>query len=242
MAERAAIVTGASRGIGLAIAEVLGEEGHALTISSRRPDALSQAGESLRAKGYEVNEVPANMADEDGIKEVVASHREAYGRCDVLVNNAGMGVGAPVGDITTKFLDMQLDVDLRAIVLFYREALEMLQAAGAEHGKALVVNMSSLAGKSGQPWLSVYSAAKHGVIGWTQAMNKELAPHGIKSAALCPGFVDTDMTDFVKESGVKAEEMIQPGDIAETVRLLLRVSRYCVIPEVVFLRPGEQPL
>jgi NAD(P)-dependent dehydrogenase (short-subunit alcohol dehydrogenase family) len=239
MAERAAIVTGGSRGIGLAIAEVLGEEGYALTITSRRPDNISAAAEGLRAKGYEVQDIAANMADEDAIKDVVAKHRDAYGRLDALVNNAGMGIGAAVGDITTKFLDMQLDVDLRAIVLFYREALEMLKAAGAEHGKAVVVNMASLAGKSGQPWLSVYSAAKHGVVGWTQAMNKELAEQGIKSTALCPGFVDTDMTDFVRET-VKPEEMIQPSDIAETVRLLLRFSRYCLVPEVMYLRPGEQ--
>jgi NAD(P)-dependent dehydrogenase (short-subunit alcohol dehydrogenase family) len=239
MAERAAIVTGISGGIGLAIADVLGEEGYAMTVASRKPDKLIAAVEGLRAKGYDVQEVPADVGDEDAIKNVVAKHRERYGRLDVLANNAGIGLGAPVGEISTKRLDVQLDVNLRSIVIFYREALELLQAAGAEHGKALVVNTASLAGKAGQPWLSVYSAAKHGVVGWTQAMNKELATQGIKSTALCPGFVDTAMTDFIKDT-VKPEEMIQPSDIGETVRLLLRVSKHCLIPEVMFLRPGEQ--
>jgi NAD(P)-dependent dehydrogenase (short-subunit alcohol dehydrogenase family) len=239
MADRAAIVTGASGGIGLAIAQVLGEEGHALTVASRRAEKLTAAADGLREKGFDVQEVPADMSDEEAIKDVVARHRDRYGRLDVLVNNAGIGIGSPVGEIVTKRLDIQLDVNLRSIVLFYREALELLQAAAAEHGTALVINTSSLAGKSGQAWLSVYSAAKHGVVGWTQAMNKELATQGIKSTALCPGFVDTAMTDFIKDT-VNPEEMIQASDIGETVRLLLRVSRHCLIPEVIFERPGEQ--
>jgi short-subunit dehydrogenase len=101
-----------------------------------------------------------------------------------------------------------------------------------------VINTASIAGKSGQPWLSVYAATKFGVVGFTQAMNKELGADGIKSCALCPGFVDTAMTDFVKES-VSPEEMIQPEDIAETIRCLLRLSPACVIPEIVYQRPGE---
>jgi NAD(P)-dependent dehydrogenase (short-subunit alcohol dehydrogenase family) len=133
---------------------------------------------------------------------------------------------------------MQLDVNLRAIVLFYRECADMLRAAGAEHRNALVVNLSSISGKSGQPWLSVYSATKAAVVGWTQAMNKELNGEGIKSVALCPGFVDTPMTEFVREQ-VKPEDMIQTADIAGAVRFLLNLSPACVIPEIVFQRPGE---
>jgi NAD(P)-dependent dehydrogenase (short-subunit alcohol dehydrogenase family) len=239
MADRAAIVTGGSGGIGLAIAEVLGQEGLGLTVVSRRAEKLGPAADGLRAEGYEVQDIAANMGDEDAIKDVVARHRDRYGRLDVLVNNAGVGIGASLADITTKAVDIQLSVNLRSVILFYRECLELLQAAAADRGTALVVNLSSLAGKSGQPWLSVYSAVKHGVVGWTQAMNKELATQGIKSTALCPGFVDTPMTDFLKDT-VKPEEMIQASDIAETVRLLLHVSRHALIPEVMYLRPGEQ--
>ena len=133
---------------------------------------------------------------------------------------------------------MQLDVNLRSVVLFYRECADLLRAAGAEHRNALVVNTSSISGKSGQPWLSVYSATKAAVIGWTQAMNKELNGEGIKSVALCPGFVDTDMTEFVREH-VKPEDMIRTEDIGEAVRFLLKTSPNCVVPEIVFQRPGE---
>ena len=238
MPDRAAIVTGASRGIGLAIAEALGEEGYGLTITARKPDTLEQTAERLRGNGLEVEHLAANMADEDAIRSVVARHRERFGRLDVLVNNAGVGIGAAVAEQQTKYIDLQIAVNIRAIVLFYRECTELLRAAGAEHRKALVVNLSSIAGKSGQAWLSVYSATKFAVLGYTQAMNRELSAEGVKSVALCPGFVDTDMTDFVKGS-VEAAEMIRPEDVAEAVRFVLRLSPACVIPEIMFQRPGE---
>jgi short-subunit dehydrogenase len=238
MAERAAIVTGASRGIGLALAEVLGEEGFGLTLSARKPDRLEETARSLRERGFEVEYLAANMADEEGIKEVVRLHKDHYGRLDVLVNNAGVGIGSAAGEHQTKYVDLQLGVNLRAIVIFYRECMEMLKAAGAEHKNALVVNLASIAGKSPQPWLSVYSATKAAVLAYTQAMNKELNEDGIKSTAFAPGFVDTDMTDFVKQN-VPPEEMLRPSDMGEALRFLLRLSPAAVIPEVVFQRPGE---
>jgi len=237
MAQRAAIVTGGSSGIGFAIARMLGEEGFALTLSARRPDKLEAAARELAAEGYEVQDVAGDVSDEAVVRRVLDAHRERYGRLDMLVNNAGVGIGAPVADLKTKALDLQLGVNLRSIVLFYREAIDLLRAAGAEHGNAIVVNTSSIAGKSGQAWLSVYSATKHGVIGFTQAMNKELGAEGIKSCALCPAFVDTPMTDYAKEA-IPAKDMIRPQDIAEGVRLLLKVSPACLIPELVFERRG----
>jgi NAD(P)-dependent dehydrogenase (short-subunit alcohol dehydrogenase family) len=241
MPERAAIVTGASSGIGLAVAAMLGEEGHALTVAARRPDKLQEAAEGLRAKGYAVESVAADMTDEAAIQDVVARHRERFGRLDVLVNNAGVGFGSAVADMQTKRVDMQLDLNLRAIVLFYRECVGLLRSAAAEGRPARVINTSSISGKSGQAWLSVYSATKAAVIGFTQAMNRELSGEGIHSVALCPGFVDTPMTEFVKEQ-LPAEQMIQPSDIAEAVRMLLRLSPHCLVPEIVFQRPGDTGL
>jgi NAD(P)-dependent dehydrogenase (short-subunit alcohol dehydrogenase family) len=238
MPDRAAIVTGGSRGIGLAIARALGEDGYAVTVAARKPESLRQAAEGLRDKGLEVEQVAANLVDEEGIRSVVARHRERFGRLDVLVNNAGVGIGAAVAEQQAKYVDLQMDVNLRAMILFYRECVEMLRAAGAEHRSALVVNLSSISGKSGQPWLSVYSATKAAVVAFTQAMNKELNSDGVKSVAFCPGFVDTDMTDFIKGS-VDAAEMVRPEDIAEGVRFILRLSPACVVPEIVFQRPGE---
>ena len=239
MADRAAIVTGASSGIGLAIARMLGQNGYGLTVAARRPDKLEAAAQGLRDEGFTVEHVAGNLGDEDVIRQVVATHREQYGRLDVLVNNAGVGIGAAVAEIETKKLDIQLNTNLRSIVLFYRECAELLRAAGAEHRNALVVNTASIAGKHGQAWLSVYAATKFAVVGFTQSMNRELATEGIKSTALCPGFVDTPMTDFVKGQ-VDAEAMIRPEDIAIAVKALLEMSPACIVPEIQFVRPGDE--
>jgi NAD(P)-dependent dehydrogenase (short-subunit alcohol dehydrogenase family) len=238
VAERAALVTGGSSGIGLAIARMLGEEGYSVTVSSRRPEKLEAAAEELRSGGLDVHSVAANMADEEQVVEVIRSHRERFGRLDVLVNNAGVGIGQPMEEIATKYLDMQLGVNLRAVIIGTREALPMLREAGAEHRKALIINMASIAGKSGTGWLSVYSATKAAVIGFSQATQKEVQNDGIQVTALAPGFVDTPMTEFVKGQ-VDAEDMIRPEDIAEGARFLLRTSPACIVPEIVFARPDE---
>jgi len=237
MSGRAAIVTGASSGIGLAVARMLAQEGHAVTMAARRPGPLQAAYEELRDAGLEVQQVAANVGDEADIVRVVQAHGDAYGRLDVLVNNAGVGIGAAIGELSTKRMDIQLGTNLRSIPLFYREALPLLTKAGAEHRNALVVNTASISGKQGQAWLSIYSATKFGIVGFTQSMNRELSALGIKSTALCPAFVDTPMTDFVKAT-VPAEAMIQTSDIVAAVRMLLTLSPGCVIPEIVFELPG----
>ncbi|HEX6116943.1 MAG TPA: SDR family oxidoreductase [Solirubrobacterales bacterium] len=238
MAERAALVTGGSSGIGLAIARALGEDGYGVTISARRPDKLEGAKEELAADGLDVQAVPANLVDEEEIKKLFEAHREHYGRLDVLANNGGVGIGGEIAQAETKHIDMQIAVNLRSYVIATREALPLLKEAGAEHGKALVVNTASIAGKQGQGWLAVYSATKAGVIGFSEATQKEVCGDGIQVTALAPGFVDTPMTDWV-EGQVPREEMIRPADLAEAVRFLLRTSPACIVPEIVFQRPAE---
>jgi NAD(P)-dependent dehydrogenase (short-subunit alcohol dehydrogenase family) len=240
VADRAALITGGSSGIGLAIARALGEDGYGVTIAARRPEKLEAAAEELRGAGLDVNSVPANMTEEDAVAGIIRSHEERFGRLDVMVNNAGVGIGEPMHEITTKYLDMQLGVNLRAVIIGTRESLPLLRKAGAEHRKALIVNTASIAGKSGQPWLSVYSATKAAVIGFSEATQKEVSGQGIQVTALCPGFVDTPMTEYVRDQ-VDQEAMIQPEDIAEAVRYLLRTSPGCLVPEIVFTRPDELP-
>ena len=236
--QRAALITGASSGIGLAIARALGQDGYGITVSARRPEKLDEAAKQLEAEGIDVLTVPANMAKEEDIQNLVAKHKERFGRLDALVNNAGVAVGGTIEGYETKKLDMQLDVNLRSVYLTTRDCIPMLKEAGAEHGKALVVNTASIAGKAGQPWLAAYSATKAGVVGLSQAMHGELGKDGVQVTAFCPGFVATPMTDWV-EGQVPKEEMIQPEDIAEAVRFLLRTSANCVVPEIQFIRPGD---
>jgi short-subunit dehydrogenase len=196
MPDRAALVTGASSGIGLAIADLLGQEGYALTVAARRPDKLSAAADELRGKGYELEEVAAKRAD------------------------------------------MQLDLNLRA-----RSSSSTANAPSC---------CAPPAPSTGTPWSSTCPrspasrapvgcrstpATKAAVVGWTQSMNQELQNDGIKNVALCPAFVDTPMTDFIKGQ-VAPDKMIQTSDIAEAVRFLLRTTPYCLVPEIVFERPG----
>jgi NAD(P)-dependent dehydrogenase (short-subunit alcohol dehydrogenase family) len=238
MSGRAALVTGGSSGIGLAIARALGQDGYSLTVSARRPDKLSDAVDGLREEGIDAQAVPANMASEDDIKRVVEEHRSKHGRLDVLINNAGVGIGSAISEAETKKLDMQLDVNLRGVYLTLRECIPMLKEAGAEHKKALVVNTASIAGVRGQGWLAAYSATKAAVIGLSQAAHMELSNDGIQVTAFAPGFVDTPMTDWAADQ-VAREDMIRPEDLAEAVRFLLRTSPACIVPEMRFIRPGE---
>ena len=238
MQGRAALVTGGSSGIGLAIARMLGREGYGLTVSARRPEKLDEAVKTLTDEGIDAHAVPANMADEEGIKQVVDSHRDRFARLDVLINNAGVGIGGAIADHETKRLDMQLNVNLRAVYLTLRECIPMLREAGQEHRKALVVNTASIAGKVGAPGLAAYAATKGGVVSFSQSAHGELAGDGIQVCAFCPGFVATPMTDWV-EGQVPKEDMIQPEDLAHAVRFLLDTSPACIVPEIQFIRPGD---
>ncbi len=238
MSARAALVTGGSSGIGFAIARMLGKEGYGITLAARRPEKLEAAAQKLREDSVEVESVPANMAEEADLAALVERHESRFGRMDVLVNNAGVGIGGPFPDAETKKVDMQIGVNLRAVYLLTRNAMPLLKAAGAEHGKALVSNTASIAGKHGQGWLTAYSATKAGVVGLTQALHKEHAGDRIQFTALCPGFVATAMTDWI-EGEVPKDQMIQPADVAGAVRYLLSTSPACFVPEVQFVRAGD---
>jgi NAD(P)-dependent dehydrogenase (short-subunit alcohol dehydrogenase family) len=157
------------------------------------------------------------------------------------VNNAGLGVGGAVADAETKKLDLQLNVNLRAVYLLARDAIPMLKEAGAEHGKAVVVNTASIAAKYPAAWLSAYSATKAAVVALSVAAQAELMDDGITVTAFCPAFVDTPMTEWVRGQ-VPPEDMIRPEDLGEAVRFLLHTSSACLIPEIQFLRRGDRGL
>jgi NAD(P)-dependent dehydrogenase (short-subunit alcohol dehydrogenase family) len=237
LADKAALITGGSSGIGLAVARALGEDGYGITIAARRPDKLENAASELRDAGIDVLHVAANMREEDDIKRMVSEHGERFGRIDVLMNNAGIGIGGAIEGYETKKLDMQLDVNLRAVHLVTRESIPQLKKAGQDGG-ALIVNTASIAGKRPQGWLSVYSATKAAVIALTEAMGAELAADHIRCTAICPAFVDTPMTEWVRDR-VSRDQMIRPEDVAEVVRCLLRLSPACIIPEVMMVRPND---
>jgi NAD(P)-dependent dehydrogenase (short-subunit alcohol dehydrogenase family) len=221
-----ALVTGGSSGIGLAIARMLRDEGYELTLASRTAEKVQAAASDLDAVGLQ-----ADLSREEDCVRIVADHRERFGGLDVLVNSAGLGIAGTVESLVTKQLDLQLDVNLRGLLLVTREAIPMLKAS-----RGWIVNLSSIAGTTATPGLTVYGATKAAVIALTRSVNAELEDQGVRAVALCPGFVDTPMAAW---SGLESDEMIRPEDCAEVVRMCLRLSPRARIPSVVVERVGS---
>lgn len=224
--KRTAIVTGGSSGIGFAIARALREDGFELTLASRTSEKVEAAAGELGAHA-----VVADVAREDDCRRIVDEHRERHGRLDVLVNSAGIGIAGRVSELPTKHLDVQLQVNLRGLMLVTAAALPLLREA-----RGLIVNLASIAGTTGSPMLPVYGATKAAVIQFTDTINRGEQEYGVRATAISPGFVDTPMTDF---ASVPKEEMIRPEDCAEIVRLLLRLSPHARVPHVVVERVGS---
>jgi NAD(P)-dependent dehydrogenase (short-subunit alcohol dehydrogenase family) len=222
----AALVTGGSSGIGLAIARMLRDEGFDLTLVSRRPERVEAAAAELGAAA-----VAANMADADDCARVVAEHRDRFGRLDMLVNSAGVGIGGRIEDLPVKSLDLQLDVNQRGLFLVTQAAIPLLRES-----RGWIVNLASIAGTVPTPGLATYGATKAAVIALTRSLNAELEADGVRAIALCPGFVDTAMAQW---SGIEPAEMIRPEDCAEIVRMCLRLSPTARIPQVVVERMGS---
>lgn len=235
MARRAALVLGGSGGIGFAIAAALAEEGYDLTIHGRREERVRAAEKTL---GAGAEGVAADLGEEAAIVDLVARHAERWGRMDVLVDSAGLGVGQGLGEISAKHLDLQTSINFRAAVLAVRESLPLLEAAGAEHGKALVALVSSWAAAHPPAWLSVYGATKAALNNFARSAQRELGDRGVHFTALCPATVETEMTRYA-QGEIPAAEMIRPEDVAEAVRFLLRLSPTCQVPELLLGRAAE---
>ena len=219
----AALVTGGSSGIGLAIARMLSEEGFELTLAARTRDKVEAAAQELGALA-----LPADVAKEDDCRRMVEEHRRRHGQLDVLVNSAGVGVAGAVDELPTKHLDLQLNVNLRGLMLVTAAALPLLRES-----RGLIVNIASIAGTVPTPRLPVYGATKAAVIQFTNTLNRAEEEHGVRATALSPGFVDTPMTEWAP---VPRERMIRPEDCAEIVRSLLRLTPFARVPHIVIER------
>jgi len=222
---RSALVTGGSSGIGLAIARMLRDEGYGLTLAARTPEKLAAVAEELGAAA-----VVTNVSDEKDCESAVAEHVARFDGLDVLVNSAGVGILGHIDQQEVRHIDRQLDVNLRGSILVTRAALPHLRRS-----RGLVVNLASIAGTVPVAGLPVYAATKAAIISLTRSLNAALDGDGVRVHALCPAFVDTPMASF---TGMPADELIQPEDCAEVVRMLLRLSPRARVPQVVIERVG----
>ena len=221
-----ALITGGSSGIGLAIATMLRDEGFALTLASRTAEKVEAAAAELGAHA-----IAADVSKPEDCARVVEEHVAREGGLDVLVNSAGIGIAGRVEDVQLKHLDRQLAINLRGLLLVTQTAIPHLRKT-----KGWIVNLASIAGTTAVPILPVYAASKAAVISLTHSLNADLDDDGVRAIAICPGFVDTPMADF---SGLPGDEMIQPEDCAEVVRMCLRLSPRARIPQVVIERVGS---
>ena len=206
---------------------MLAEEGFALTLASRNRERCEEAATALDALA-----VTADVSIDDDCGRLVAEHVAHHGGLDVLVNSAGIGIGGNIEALPVKHIDLQLGVNLRGLVLVTRAAIPQLRES-----RGLVVNLASIAGTMPTPGLAIYGLTKAAVISFTHSLNGELESDGVRATAICPAFVDTDMAQW---SGIPGDEMIQPEDCAEIVRLMLRLGPTARIPEVVVERVGSR--
>jgi NADP-dependent 3-hydroxy acid dehydrogenase YdfG len=205
---------------------MLREEGYELTLVARRPEPLEEAASELGAFA-----VPANLGDAEECVRAVAAHAERFGGMHVLVNSAGLGIGGNIAGLDTKKIALQLNVNLLGTLVVTREALPLLRAS-----RGHVVTLASIAGTIPTPGLAVYGATKAALIAFTNSLNREEAEHGVRATAVSPGFVATRMTEW---TGIPVEEQIQPEDIADLVRTVLRLSPNARVPNIVIERVGD---
>ena len=205
---------------------MLRDEGYGLTLASRRAEKVQAAADELGATA-----VAADVSDAEACARLVAEHEERFGRLDVLVNSAGVGVGGTVEQLPAKHFDLQLSVNLRGLFLVTQAAIPLLRAS-----RGWIVNLASIAGTLPTPGLATYGATKAAVISLTNSLNRELDGDGVRAIAICPEFVDTPMAQW---SGIEPAEMIRPEDCAEVVRMALRLSPTARVPEVVIERMGS---
>jgi NAD(P)-dependent dehydrogenase (short-subunit alcohol dehydrogenase family) len=224
--ERRALVTGAGRGIGRAVALRLAAEGPDLVLAARTRSEVEAVAEEARARGARAAAVVADVARPDS---VVALFREA-GPVDILVNGAGVAPSAPLVKTSDELWRSTLETNLSGTFFCLRAALPGMM----ERGWGRVVNLASIAGKTGYPYIAAYAASKHGVLGLTKVAALEAAERGVTVNAVCPGYVDSPMTDasvarIVEKTGLAA------GDVRKRLEDMSPQKRLVTAEEVAAL-------
>jgi 3-oxoacyl-[acyl-carrier protein] reductase len=234
LAGKVALVTGAGRGIGRAIALLLAESGCRVVLAARSRDQLDEVKSAVQGKNGDAYSVPTDLTHDDEIVRLVDSAREKWGGVDILINNAGWGKRAPVARAKIEDWDQTLRLNLRAPMLL----AHLLVPHMVSKGEGAVINIGSVSGKSGEANGAAYSASKFGLIGFTQSLYEEVREYGIKVAVILPGFVDTPLIPANRQ--IDRSKMIRPEDIAHTVHFVLTAPDTCC-PVEITVRPQKSP-
>jgi len=230
---KVALVTGASRGIGLAIARSLGCMGAAVGVCARDAERLESAASGLEREGIRVHAVPADLTLPGDVASLVEETERSLGPIEILVNNAGVGWFGPVHEASEATWDTVLDTNLKAVFLLSKAVAPGMIRLRAGH----IINIASLAGKNAFAGGGVYCASKWGLLGLTQCMAEDLRAHGIRVSAICPGSVATDFSPHAAKNPAK---MLQPEDVAHAIEAIVTQSPQSFLSEIL-LRPTQKP-
>ncbi len=226
---KVAIVTGASKGIGRAIAEYYGREGAKLVISARHEDTLSKTMDYLKSAGVDCVRVVADMSVEDDVKRLIRTAFESFNKIDILVNNAGFGVFKPVSEMDTDEYDRLFDVNMRGTFIASREALKYM----TKQNGGVIINIASLAAKNAVENGAVYAATKWAMLGFARSLMLEVRKYNIRVVTICPGSVDTD---FAFGGSPNRQKILKPEDVAEAAVLSASLPGRAMMSEI-DLRP-----
>ncbi|MCE4608149.1 MAG: SDR family oxidoreductase [Caldisphaeraceae archaeon] len=207
------VITGASSGIGRATALLLATKGCQVVLASRDNVALEKVAQTIKERGGMCEIVPTDVRDEESVKSLFRRVIELHGRVDILVNSAGIGIYGSTVEASVEEWDQVINTNLKGVFLCTREALSYMTKQRNGH----IISIASKAGEYGLPKLSVYCASKFGVIGFSQAVNKEVASLGIKISYLCPGYVETKFLDVFPREIISKANKARPDDIAKEI-------------------------
>jgi short-subunit dehydrogenase len=217
------VVTGASSGIGRSTALAFATEGADVVLAARRQDKLEEVAALIAKRGRRALAVPCDVSDLVQVQELHRRTERAFGRCDVLVNNAGIPGGGPFAELSMEQIERIARVNYLGVLYCTKVFLPMMLTAGRGH----VVNIASLAGRFAVPGSSVYSSTKHAVVAFSEALYYELGPSGIVVTAINPGLVATE--GFPHRDALEAgRKVMSPDDVA---RLVARVVKEGIGPE-----------
>ncbi|HTW22075.1 MAG TPA: SDR family NAD(P)-dependent oxidoreductase [Candidatus Baltobacteraceae bacterium] len=230
---KVALVTGASRGIGFAIARGLAGLGAKVALCARDPQRLEKAAAQLKDSGASVAAIPADLRSANEIAPLVRKAEESLGPLDILVNNAGIGTFAPVQEASEADWDAILDTNLKAVFLLTKAVAPGMIQRRTGH----IINIGSLSGRSAFAGGGIYCASKWGLLGFTQCAAEDLRQYGIRVSAVMPGSV---ATDFSPHAGKDTSKMLQPEDVAHAVESIVTQAPQSFISEVL-IRPAQKP-
>ncbi|GIE92971.1 3-oxoacyl-ACP reductase FabG [Paractinoplanes rishiriensis] len=226
---RVAVVTGATSGIGLAVARLLAGHGHRVFIGARTADAVSETVKRLCDEGLEVDGATVDVRSAAEVTTFVAAAVARFGPIDVLVNNAGRSGGGVTAELTDELWNDVVETNLNSVFRMTREVLTNGGMRTRDRGR--IVNIASTAGKQGVVLGAPYSASKHGVVGFTKALGNELAPTGITVNAVCPGYVETPMAQRVRQGYAAAYDTTEEAILAK-FQAKIPLGRYSTPEEV----------